>query len=101
MAEIGIGVIGCGDIAETGHVPALVAHERFELTALCDVRRPRCEVLARKTAGASIHTDHRELLDDPSIDAVVLALHPEASVNVAIDFLRHGKPVLDENLQKE
>jgi predicted dehydrogenase len=96
--KIRVAVIGCGDIAETGHVPAIVAHERFELAALCDVRRERCELLAKRAGGANVRLarDYRELLDDPKIDAAILALHPEVSVDVAIDFLRRGKPVLDE-----
>jgi predicted dehydrogenase len=53
-------------------------------------------LLAQIAGGVETCPDYRLLLNRGDIDAVVLALHPEVSVNVAIDFLRYGKPVLDE-----
>jgi predicted dehydrogenase len=91
-----VALIGCGDIAETGHLPALLKHPRFRLAALCDVRPERTRLLSRKADGVETVADYRQLLDRKDIDAAILALHPEVSVNVAIDFLRIGKPVLDE-----
>jgi predicted dehydrogenase len=91
-----VALVGCGDIGENGHASALLEHSRFKLAALCDIRPERGALLSRKTGGVPAFTDYRELLDRWDIDAAVLALRPEASVGVAIDFLRHGKPVLDE-----
>ncbi len=91
-----VALVGCGAIAELGHLPSLLKHSRFELVATCDVRAERAKLLAQKAGGIEFITDHRALLDRPGVDAVVLALHPEHSVNVAIEFLKHGKPVLDE-----
>ncbi len=88
-------VIGCGDIAQTGHVPAVVEHDRFELVAACDVKPQRAKLLA-KQGGAEACEDYRLLLGRDDIDAVIVALHPQDSVNIAIEFLQHGKPVLDE-----
>jgi len=90
-------LIGLGDIAETGHLPALLRHPRFEVVGLCDPdagRRRRLSELAggRVETFADVSEVHRR--DD--IDAVVLALHPEVSVDVAIPFLRKGVAVLDE-----
>lgn len=90
-----IAVIGCGDIAQTGHVPAVVEHDRFELVAACDVKPQRAKLLA-KQGDAEACEDYRLLLGRDDIDAVIVALHPQDSVNIAIEFLRHGKPVLDE-----
>lgn len=91
-----IALIGCGDIAETGHVPSLLKHPRFELTTLCDVRPERTALLSKLAGGVTTVSDYHALLNKDRIDAVILALHPEISVNVAIDFLRAGIPVLDE-----
>lgn len=97
-----VALVGCGDIAQTGHVPALIAHDRFRLVEVCDVRPARAELLAKLAnsggGGASVaaSNDYKALLQRDDIDAVVLALHPEVSVDVAIDFLRAGKAVLDE-----
>ena len=91
-----VALIGCGDIAETGHLPALLHHPRFELVALCDIRPDRAALLSGQAGGAESLTDYRTLLSREDIDAAILALHPEHSVDVAIDFLRHKKAVLDE-----
>ena len=91
-----VALVGCGDIAETGHLPALLQHPRFEVAALCDVRPARTELLRKKVPSARVFEDFRPLLTDPGIDAAILALHPEVSVDTAIEFLRAGKPVLGE-----
>lgn len=42
-------LIGLGDIAESGHVPALLNQPRFQLVALCDpspIRRARLSNLS-------------------------------------------------------
>ena len=91
-----VALIGCGDIAETGHVPALLKHPRFELAVLCDTRAPRTERLSKLAGGVPTCVDYRPLLSRGDIDAVILALHPEISVDIACAFLRHNKPVLDE-----
>ncbi len=96
MKKYRLALIGCGDIAETGHVPSLLAHPRFELAVVCDVRRERAQLLADQAGGVSWCTDYHELLDRADLDAALLALPPEYSVDVAIDFLTAGKPALDE-----
>jgi predicted dehydrogenase len=77
-------------------VPALLAHAQFELAYLCDIREERTALLGKNAPAATCLTDYRELVSRADIDAVILALHPEISVNVAIDFLRADKAVLDE-----
>lgn len=91
-----IALVGCGDIAETGHLPALVKHARFKLVACCDRRGERAQLLASRASDAEVVTDHHALLNRDELDAVLLALHPQVSVDVASDFLRAGVAVLDE-----
>jgi predicted dehydrogenase len=40
-----IALIGCGDVAEQGHLPAILEDPQFRLTAVCDVNRSRAELL--------------------------------------------------------
>lgn len=91
-----VAVIGCGAVAESGHVPALLRHDAFEVAAACDVREDRASRLARRAGGVPHFTDWRAMLDDGQFDAAVLALPPEASADVAIGCLRRGLSVLDE-----
>ena len=89
-------LIGCGDIARTGHLPALMEHDRFELAVACDVRPERATLLAQRAGGAEPCEDFRQLLGGDDIDAVILAVHPQDSLDIAVEFLQQGKPVLDE-----
>ncbi len=93
--KIRIGLIGCGDIAQTGHVPALAAHPNVELVGLCDVRRDRMDLLGAMAPWAVKTNDYQDLVK-LGCDAFVLALHPEVSVEVACDLLDRGIHVLDE-----
>jgi predicted dehydrogenase len=90
-------LIGCGNIALAGHIPALLAHPRFDLVALCDVRPERLD-LARKACGRDLpsETNYQSLITNHHPVACILALHPEHSVNIAIDLLQRGISVLDE-----
>jgi len=91
-----VALVGCGHIAETGHLPSLLRHARFELAALCDIRAERAALLSEKAGGVAMCSDYRELLGRKDIDAVILALHPKVNVEAAVAFLRHGKAVLAE-----
>lgn len=91
-----IAVIGCGDIARTGHVPAIMAHPSFQPVALCDIDESRAASLAARYAIAAVTTDYRDLLSANDIDAVIVTAHPEHSVGIAVDAMNAGKAVLDE-----
>jgi len=91
-----VALIGCGAVAESGHVPALLSHDVFTIAAVCDVREERARRLAQQAGGVPHFTDWRAILDGGRFDAAVLALPPEVSADIAIDCLRRGLSVLDE-----
>lgn len=93
---IKVALIGCGAIAEGGHLPALRRHQRFSIAAVCDTRPGRARLLSRLAGEIPAFEDWRQLLDTERIDAAVLALPPEASPDVAVECLRRGVHVLDE-----
>lgn len=93
---IRIGLIGCGAVAESGHMPALLRRPDFLPAAVCDVRRDRAALLARAAGGVPAFVDWREMLEGDRLDAVALALPPDVSPDVAVECLRRGIPVLDE-----
>ncbi|MBN2131161.1 MAG: Gfo/Idh/MocA family oxidoreductase [Sedimentisphaerales bacterium] len=91
-----VALIGCGDVAERGHLPALLRHPAFSILAVCDTRVERAELLARSAGTVPVYTRWQTLLDRVKPDAVVLALPPQVSPDVAIACLDRGIPVLDE-----
>jgi predicted dehydrogenase len=91
-----VALIGCGAVAESGHVPAILRNDAFTIAAVCDLREGRARRLAQQAGGVPHFTDWQAMLDGGQLDAAVLALPPEVSADVAIECLRSGLSVLDE-----
>ena len=90
-----IGILGCGMIAERGHLPAIQQVPGITVEALYDVRFERALELQRRF-GARHAYPTEEAFWNSAIDAVVICtpapLHPEHVARAA----RHGKQILCE-----
>ena len=98
MEKVRIGVIGCGGIANTKHMPAEKRNPAAELVAFCDVIEERA-LKAREDFGTpecAVYTDYRQLLQDKSIDAVLVLTPNNAHCRITVDALDAGKHVLCE-----
>ena len=64
---IKVGIIGCGGIANSKHMPSLAKVEDCEMVAFCDIIPERAEAAAKKfgTPDAKFYADYKELLKDP------------------------------------
>src|SRR5262249_4845506 len=90
-----LGIIGCGAITETAHLPAALSSPLIEVTALSDPEPARFEYLVKRYGLARIGcTDHRAVLG--RVDAVVLALPNHLHAPIGMEFLEHGIHVLCE-----
>lgn len=93
-----VGIIGCGGIANSKHMPALQKLEDVEMVAFCDVVKERAEKAAEQygVPDAKVYTDYKELLKQPEIDVVhVLTPNREHSF-ITVDSLEAGKHVMCE-----
>ncbi len=90
---IRVGLVGLGDIAVRAHLPALEREGRTTVVAVAD---PDAARLAHAPAGARASTDPASVLEDSSIDAVVLATPPSATASLARTALEAGQWVLAE-----
>jgi predicted dehydrogenase len=90
-----LGIIGCGAITETAHLPAALSSPLIELTALSDPNPARLEYLLRLHGLPPIgFSDHRSVLD--RVDAVVLALPNHLHAPIGEEFLDRRIHVLCE-----
>ncbi|MCS6817733.1 MAG: Gfo/Idh/MocA family oxidoreductase [Blastocatellia bacterium] len=94
--KIGIGVIGCGAVARGFHLPALRRNPDAALLALADVDGVALDRAAREFRVERATLDYREWIEDPAIEAVIIATPPEVTPEIAIACLRAGKHVLCE-----
>ena len=102
--KVNVGVIGYGRIAHTMDVPgAQQFTERCVVTAVCDYDSVRAaygkRVIEERDAKQGIvqhvktYGDYREMLADPSIDAVLLCIPDHQHAIVATDCLLAGKHI--------
>lgn len=89
-----IAVIGTGFMGGM-HARVLAQSPLAALTHVVDIRPEAAQALALET-GAVATTDARTVLDDPSVEAVVVALPDTLHVDVTVAALRAGKAVLLE-----
>lgn len=89
-----IAVIGCGDRGNGVMKVAQKLQNRFTVTAICDVLDFRLEE-AKKIAGANVKVfrDYRKLLEDKSINAVIIATPLSLHYPIAAEALKAGKHV--------
>ncbi|MDF2668118.1 MAG: iolG [Paenibacillus sp.] len=96
LRRLRVGVIGCGDIAATRHIPTLAAEPTVELVVLCDMDIARAERLAADYGVPEVDSDYRRALLSLELDAVVVATPPWVTPHVVMACLKAGKHVLCE-----
>ena len=90
-----VGVIGCGLVAQTQHLPNLAAlPELFEVSAVCDLDLSRAKRCAERFRVGRAYRDAADLLGD-ELDAVVIATSGDHTKLVA-DAAGRGLSVLVE-----
>ncbi len=93
--QLNVGVIGCG-----GRSQELLKNFKelpdVRIAALCDPDSERLASTAAKNKGAATYTDLRKLLDDPNIDAVIVATCNHWHALATIWACERGKDVYVE-----
>ena len=90
------GLIGAGGLGQSQHLPNLNRARNVILKSVCDLNPEFLELVKTKYDVAHVTQDHRELLADPEIDAIVIATRADAHIPLAIEALRAGKHVYVE-----
>jgi len=91
-----VGVLGCGPIAQAAHFESANKACNAELYAICDVADDLRDRMAATHAPSRSFKDYDEMLADPLLDAVVIAISDTFHVSAAIKALSAGKHVLCE-----
>jgi predicted dehydrogenase len=95
--RINVGVIGCGGRGMS-HVRMMVRQnnefkaDNIQVIAVCDIYEPRKE-RARSMTGGQLYHDYRKLLENPDVDAVVIATPEHWHARMAVDTLEAGKDI--------
>lgn len=95
-APIGIGVVGCGHVTSTRHLPALAVVPDAKLVAFADRDRSRLAELGELYGGAALYPDVHDLLADRRVDVVAVCVPAASHAEVVLATLDAGVPVLVE-----
>jgi predicted dehydrogenase len=90
--ELGIGVVGCGSIARSAHLPAYRKYG-LRVVGVYDVR-PEAARAAAEAFGARVFSHLEELLAHPEVAIVDVATHPRERIPIIRQALAAGKHVL-------
>ena len=91
-----MGVIGCGFVGRGAHVPAFSAISGAQLVAVADPDSKRRSKAAKKYEAKSSYEDYLDLVRDPEVDAVVVAVPTPLHVKATLAAIEAGKHVLCE-----
>lgn len=94
MNSLSIAIIGCGAVAERGHIPAIINNPNANISVLVDKNLPRAQEIASKFDISNIEDDFSKIMDD--VDAAIIALPHFLHAPVSIEFLKNGIHVLIE-----
>jgi len=96
LRNLGVGVIGCGKIAEIGHLPAYLSCPGVQLKGISDVDRKRLSRMSNKFRVADTFTDYNDLLKRRDIDLLSVCVPPVLHHDIVLEAAKQGKHILCE-----
>ncbi|HLS10133.1 Gfo/Idh/MocA family oxidoreductase [Lentibacillus sp.] len=95
MKTLRVGVIGCGSIAKTRHLPEYANNPNTEIIAVCDRGTGRGQEIAERYE-ARAYTNYETMLVEESLDVISVCLPNYLHAPVSIAALNAGCHVLCE-----
>lgn len=71
----------------------LAKNPKVEIVALCDIYKPSIESALELVPNAKVYGDYREVLEDKSIDAILVATPLSSHCKIVLDAFDAGKHV--------
>jgi myo-inositol 2-dehydrogenase/D-chiro-inositol 1-dehydrogenase len=95
-ASIGVGIVGCGNVTATRHLPALASLADVRLVAFADRDRDRLAELGETHRDAALYPDVHDLLADRRVDVLAVCVPAASHPEVVLTALDAGVPALVE-----
>ena len=94
--QIGLGVIGTGAFAKGVLLPALHDTKGFQFVGVASNRGVSAQAVADRYGAAYAADDGMKVIEDPNVQAIVVATRHDSHARYVIEALRRGKHVLVE-----
>ncbi len=91
-----VGVVGCGKIARSLHIPGYLNSSKAQLTSLYNRRLESMSDLADRLPGVSIYDDYQQFLEEGRVEAVSICTPNALHAPMAIEAMKRGVHVLVE-----
>ncbi len=96
MEKTKVAVIGLGGIAQLVHLPILSKLVNVQISAVVDRNKNQLNSVGDIFKIEKRYTDHKEMLDNEELDAVIIATPTNTHLDIALDCLRSNKHILIE-----
>jgi len=93
---VNLGFVGAGFIGQLGHIENYAQLEGCRLVALSEMRPELRQKVAQRHGFLRTYAHHKEMLQDPEVEAVVVVTPRPYTGPIALDCLEAGKHVLTE-----
>ena len=93
---VGLGIVGCGLVAEGRHLPALAEIDEIRVEAVADVDFARARHVSQRFRVPRAYETAEELIEDPAIDAVAVCVPATAHAEVGLAALERQKHLFIE-----
>lgn len=97
--SVTIGVIGCGSVAQNAYLPLIVnlrSQGKVASIVGCDLDPARLEIVQQRFGVDRVTVDPAEIIDDPTVDIVLILTSMTEHGSLTIRALEAGKNVLVE-----
>ena len=91
-----IGIIGCGIVTDSFHLPSLKFLKNIDVAALSDKDERRLGTVADRFGINRRYTDPLALINDPGIEAVAVCVPPAFQFSLCMSALNAGKHLFVE-----
>ena len=92
-AHLGIGIVGAGQVVNGAHLPAY-RKGGLSVAGIFDRDRAKAEATAGRFGVEKVYGSLEELLDDPGVDIVDVAVPGVEQKRIALEAAAHGKHLL-------
>jgi predicted dehydrogenase len=94
--SISVGIVGTSWWVDAMYLPALAAHPRARVTAICGRTSETTRQMADRWQIPRTYAEYAALLDDDDLDAVIVATRNDSHYPITMRALEAGKHVLCE-----
>lgn len=94
--KINVGLIGCGTFAKIMHLPNLNRIKDYDVKALCSIDGMDAKKTAQRYNVDYCTADYKEILQDESIDMVMITTRHDMHVPITIEAAKNGKHIFVE-----